>query len=49
MKATGAAERNILRLYGYNLFTALAIAVVCNFVFLDKLLLRMEIDLELSG
>ena len=49
MKATGAAERNILRLYGYNLFTALAIAVVCNFVFLDKLLLRMEIDLELFG
>lgn len=42
-------SRNIRRLYGYNFFTALAITVVCNFVFLDKLLLRMQIDLELFG
>lgn len=49
MAIDSATGRNILRLYGYNLFTALAITVVCNFVFLDKLLLRMQIDLELFG
>lgn len=49
MVSEGSTGRNILRLYGYNLFTALAITVVCNFVFLDKLLLRLEIDLSRFG
>ena len=42
-------KRNIFRLYGYNFFTALASTIVCSFTFLDKLLLRMEIDLALFG
>ena len=49
MTAAGAAGRNILRLYGYNFFTALAITIVANFIFLDKLLLRLEIDLSRFG
>lgn len=39
-----ATKRNIWRLYGYNFFTALAITMVANFIFVDKLLMCLPID-----
>lgn len=49
MKLESATDRNIRRLYGYNLFTSFAITIVANLIFLDKLLLRLEIDLVRFG
>lgn len=44
MRSEAQTSRNIIRLYGYNFFTALAITIAASFVFLDKLLLRLAID-----
>lgn len=49
MTSDSGTHMNRLRLYGYNFFTALAITIVANFVFLDKLLLRLDIDLSRFG
>lgn len=49
MLKTDPDGRNILRLYGYNFFTSLAVTIAAHTLFLDKLLLRLELDLSRFG
>ena len=49
MLKTDPDGRNILRLYGYNFFTSLAVTIAAHSLFLDKLLLRLELDLSRFG
>ena len=44
-----ALSNMVRRLCLYNLFNSLAITPACNVIFADKLMLRMEIDLDLFG
>ncbi|MBO7742202.1 MAG: hypothetical protein J6S21_06570, partial [Victivallales bacterium] len=45
----GAALRNIASLRKFNLYTSLALTVVSSLIFMDLLMLRMDIDTRLFG